>query len=133
MRKLLLFIVILYATCNESCLGTAYDKKIVDGYYLTADDALNEMQIVIVDTNDYMFSVVPATVVAIENDEQYIYAAVENKGTSSAQTSYYIVPIVRSPSEYISKDVIGPLGEKEFYDTTKRMRKNISWKGLPSK
>jgi hypothetical protein len=44
MRKVLYFIGIVCASIDISFLGTAYDKKIADGYYLTASDALNDMQ-----------------------------------------------------------------------------------------
>jgi hypothetical protein len=83
-------------------------------------------KIVITDLHDYMFTLVLSTVVARQRSGIYFFAAVKNHKTIGDEMAYYIVPIVRNPSDYVSKNVIGPLSKKDFDDRTTSMGKKVS-------
>jgi hypothetical protein len=111
-----LFINLLLITLY-SCQTTSYKNKIIDNYYLSAMDADEDMEIIHIDKDGYMISIIRATVFAVGKDENFIIVKQHPKKDNridKKSVNYFIIPLKNKKSNIEEKNIIGPLSLKEF-------------------
>jgi hypothetical protein len=123
--KILICYVFLIIIAQGCQIGD-YEQKINGDYYLSALDSKQNMEIVYIDKQSYMFSVIGATVFSIGSNDEFIIAKQHpkkfpNKSNKSI-TNYFIIPIKNKKSDIIEKNIIGPLTEIQF----KNQKKNLN-------
>lgn len=102
----------------SSCQFGAYEKKINNNYTLSAIDTKDDMELIYVDDEGLMFSIISATVFSIGKNDEYIVAKQHPKDFPNQSnkniTNYFIVPLKFEKVKDIEKNKIGPLTAIEF-------------------
>ena len=100
------------------CIGGAHTQQLVGRYHLNALDIDEEMAITYLDANDYMITIVNATVYSVGYDEYFIIAKQHprtlSNGVNRKVTNYFIIPLEDKISDSAEKNLYGPLTKLEF-------------------
>jgi hypothetical protein len=92
------------------------------------------MEIVLIDSQDFSFTVVPAKVVAVGHNKRYIIAKrieIVNTKSGKETSNYYIIPIVSKPTASSTKNVVGPLTIDEFERKKKELNIELALSNVP--
>lgn len=112
----------------QGCQIGAYKQKIYDKYYLSALDSKEDMEVVYIDKQGYMLSIIEASVFSIGKNDEFIVAKQHpkefpNKANKNI-VNYFIIPIKNQKSKNIEKNIIGPLTDIQFDSIKKQLKIN---------
>jgi len=120
-----IFCLFALASLLQSCICSAYDKRLNAGYYLSAMDVKSDMEISYKDEQDYVFAIVNATVFAVGQNNGFIIAKQHPKvsptGMDKAVINFFIIPLKNKVSQTPEKNVYGPLTLVEFEQRRKKL------------
>jgi hypothetical protein len=80
-------------------------------------DVAEDMEIIHIDKDGYMISIIGATVFAVGKDENFIIVKQHPKNENridKKSVNYFIIPLKNKRSNIEEKNIIGPLSLKEF-------------------
>lgn len=119
-----IFVLFAVASLFQSCIGSAYDKKLNAGYYLSAIDVKEDMSIGFQD-GDYGIGIISATVFAVGQNDDFIIVKQHPRLFSSEMdksvTMYFIVPLKMKINKTQEKNIYGPLTKEEFEQKRKEL------------
>ena len=122
-----IFCLFTFTSLLQSCIDNTHNKKLNGGYYLSAMDVEDDMEIIYKNEQDYMFTVVNATVFAVGQNHDFIIAKqhpkLSSSGTDKGVTNYFIIPVKSNIDQSPEKNIYGPLTLEEFEQ--KRAELNI--------
>jgi len=118
-------VIIVCSVLLSSCIGSAtYDKKLSEGYELSANDDLQGMSIYAYD-GQYQIGIINATVFAVGYNEEYIIAKQHPRKfpnpLDKSVTNYFIIPLKNKIHKSPVENKIGPLTELEFKVKRKKL------------
>lgn len=121
MKKTLLFLICIFI-CQSCFWGGGFPKKINDKYCLCAIDIMDDLSVCYITEERYMIGVVPAKVVAVGYNNEFIIAKQHPKkdkfsmGIDYNVTNYYIIPLTEKGkvNDYYEKNLYGALTLSEF-------------------
>lgn len=127
MRNLInTFMLVVFASVLQSCITSAYDEKLNEGYLLSAIDVKEDM-IVAYQDGDYAIGIIEATVFAIGQNDEFIIAKQHPKSSQNeidkTIINYFIIPLKNKVNKSPDKNLYGPLTKEEF--EKKRRELNI--------
>ena len=113
-----------FASLIQSCIGSAHSEKLNGGYYLSAIDVNNDMNLGYQD-GDYGVGVVGATIFAVGQNKDFIIVkqhprAFPNEPDKTV-INYFIIPLKNKVSQSPEKNIFGPLTNIQFEQKRKEL------------